>query len=124
MNNRTKDIIYKICSALYAIAVIGFAIFLTYICVDLFLTDKDRSEDTTNSIFDMADYFYLIEVERYENNVIYYDVNTGVMYYVYNEGKNNSWCTPIYDTDGLPKLYDGGDIDYAEKRNELQSGDR
>ena len=69
------------------------------------------------------DYIDLVEVASRGRDTIYYDANTGVMYFVRDDHYNIGWAITIYDEDGLPRLYDGGYIDYAEKRNELQSGD-
>ena len=40
-----------------------------------------------------------------DNNTIYYDKNTGVMYC--KIGMNNGGITPIYNSDGMLKLYEG-----------------
>ena len=108
----------------------AFKLFVSLLAIVIFIFIIIYFNITRNDIGDLRDrdrvkeYINLVEIDRYKNNVVYYDLNTGIMYYVYNEDKNYSWCTPIYGTDGLPKLYERGDIDYAEKRNELQSGDR
>lgn len=108
------------------IAMIFGAIFVLAMiyCIGLIVLDnyKDSVIEDYKDENVFEDYIDLVEVASHGHDTIYYDANTGVMYYVRNDHYNTGWAIPIYGEDGLPRLYDGGYIDYAEKRNELQSG--
>jgi hypothetical protein len=71
------------------------------------------STSTTTSI-DFDEYIDLVEISSKKASnivngryVIYYDKNTGVMYLETSVSNVQSGITPILNTDGTPKIYEG-----------------
>lgn len=66
-------------------------------------TDPAKAEDTVK----VEDYIDTVEVCCRMGEHIFYDNNTGVMYYQYSMASNNCGITPIYNADGTLKIYEG-----------------
>lgn len=66
-------------------------------CTDL------AKEDTVK----VGDYIDMRRVCSSMDEQIFYDNNTGVMYYQYNLTRYKCGLTPIYNTDGTLKIYEG-----------------
>lgn len=62
-------------------------------------------------------YFDLHEIYEYGSSSVAYDKNTGVMYFMVRNGYQFG-ITPIYNTDGSLKLYDGYEISETEHTTE------
>lgn len=74
----------------------AFKLFVSLLAIVIFIFIIIYFNITRDDIGDLRDrdrvkeYINLVEIDRYKNNVVYYDLNTGIMYYVYNEDKNYS----------------------------------
>lgn len=55
----------------------------------------------------VENYIDMVEVCSNMNEHIFYDNNTGVMYYQNSWGCSNCGLTPVYNTDGTIKIYEG-----------------
>lgn len=55
----------------------------------------------------VENYIDMVEVCSTMSEHIFYDNNTGVMYYQYSWGRSDCGLTPIYNTDGSLKIYEG-----------------
>lgn len=55
----------------------------------------------------VSDYIDLIMICSELDGVVFYDSHTGVMYYQYRLSRSSCGLTPIFNTDGTPKIYEG-----------------
>lgn len=55
----------------------------------------------------VSDYIDLIRICSELDGVVFYDSYTGVMYYQYRLSRSSCGLTPIFNTDGTPKIYEG-----------------
>lgn len=67
-------------------------------------TDTNASE-TTETKPALTDYMDLVEVASSNIEKVYYDRNTGVMYYI-RRSDYMAAMSPIYNTDGSVKIYE------------------
>ena len=62
-----------------------------------------KAEDTVK----VTDYINMVEVCSDITEQVFYDRNTGVMYYQYCWSRSNCGITPIYNADGSLKIFEG-----------------
>lgn len=55
----------------------------------------------------VGDYIDLIMICSELDEVVFYDSHTGVMYYQYRLSRSSCGLTPIFNTDGTLKIYEG-----------------
>lgn len=103
LKDKTKKIIIDILMIIFII----FLIIILTSCDSKTMIDDSKQDNTDSNISEYID-LKLICKNRSStsNDRIYYDKNTGVMYYI---GKfNGMQCGfPIYNSDGTLKLYEG-----------------
>lgn len=56
--------------------------------------------------YGVSECFNLVCIDKKGVNEIYYDKNTGVMYYFYHSTNGGVGITPVYNSDGSIKIYD------------------
>ena len=73
------------------------------------ITGCAKGRDNEPAEYDRGNkYFPLVTIYEDDRSYIVYDKNTNVMYYIY-QNYDKFGITPIYNSDGSLKLYEGGD---------------
>lgn len=74
------------------------------------ITGCTKGEDIESAEYDLGNkYFPLVIIYEDDRSYIVYDKNTNVMYCIF-QNYDKFGITPIYNSDGSVKLYEGGDL--------------
>lgn len=74
------------------------------------ITGCTKGENIESAEYDLGNkYFPLVIIYEDDRSDVVYDKNTNVMYYIYHN-YDKYGITPIYNSDGSVKLYEGGDL--------------
>lgn len=78
---------------------------ISLVCLAILLFTGCDTESVDNKEIVYADNF--VCMERYDNNIIYVDKNTKVMYWKYSASGSDTGLTVILNADGSPMLWEG-----------------
>lgn len=83
------------------------ALIITTLVTVLVMTGCEVPTEAKDNTSKVEDYINMIRVCSNADEQIFYDNNTGVMYYQYYWSRCCCGLTPIYNTDGTLKIYEG-----------------
>lgn len=82
------------------------ALIITALAAVLAMTGCEVPVEAKDNTPKVDDYINLVSVCSNGMERVLYDSNTGVMYYKYSVNRSNCGMSPIYNSDGSPKIYE------------------